>query len=155
MSQPVEQLQYIHPNAMGIAQEHQRLRNSDQGSDAKRIVSPKFVGKTGLVRDWDPDVYYDALETLVNQLRIHNPHLDVLLNDLKLGKLCQNEAKAFYEDRRNRDTMQLQVLNIGEKRSQKVLSVQIVAFRPVLLSSRLFRCVANLEECSEDFECRV
>ncbi|PIC41502.1 hypothetical protein B9Z55_008898 [Caenorhabditis nigoni] len=97
MSQPVEQLQYIHPNAMGIAQEHQRLRNSDQGSDAKRIVSPKFVGKTGLVRDWDPDVYYDALETLVNQLRIHNPHLDVLLNDLKLGKLCQNEAKAFYE----------------------------------------------------------
>ncbi|CAO4368660.1 unnamed protein product [Caenorhabditis nigoni] len=55
MPQPVELPEYIHRNAMGIARENLRLRKSDWGSEAKRIVSPKFVRL---------DVYYDALEPL-------------------------------------------------------------------------------------------
>ncbi|CAP21659.2 Protein CBG00185 [Caenorhabditis briggsae] len=38
-----------------------------------------------------------AVRMNTNQLHVHNPHLDLLLGDLKIGILSQNEAKAFYE----------------------------------------------------------
>ncbi|CAO4383784.1 unnamed protein product [Caenorhabditis nigoni] len=64
MPQPVELPEHIHRNAMEVAREYIRHRNSEWGSEAKRVVSPEFVEKTGLVRHYDPDVYYDALESL-------------------------------------------------------------------------------------------
>ncbi|PIC19650.1 hypothetical protein B9Z55_025124 [Caenorhabditis nigoni] len=33
----------------------------------------------------------------IDQLRIHHPLLDLLLEDLKIGRLCPKEAEAFYE----------------------------------------------------------
>ncbi|UMM40054.1 hypothetical protein L5515_016834 [Caenorhabditis briggsae] len=64
MPQPVGLPEHYHRNAVGIAREYLRLRNTEWGSEAKRIVSPEFVELTGLVRHYDPDVYYDALESL-------------------------------------------------------------------------------------------